>query len=104
MRIGISQTFTAVAECRYFTGMPSPSLPAVRFRLAELLSAHKPEPMTQAELSRRSGINPVTINRIVNNRTRQVSLATLQRLAAALDCEPGDLLEGAAPAKGGRRR
>ena len=66
--------------------------PDTRFRLGELLAARKPEPLTQAELVRLSGVSAVTVNRIVLNRTAQVSLATLGKLAMALGVEPGDLI------------
>jgi DNA-binding Xre family transcriptional regulator len=60
-----------------------------RFRLAELLTRLG---VSQAELSRRSGLSLRTVNRIYLNQTGQVSLATLDAIAAALDVEPGDLI------------
>ena len=72
------------------------------FRLGELLEKHAPESMTQSELSRRSGVSLTTINRMVANKTRQVSLGTLEKLSAVLGCEPGALIERE-PAKGRRR-
>ena len=39
----------------------------------------------------------VTINAIANNRTKQVSLETLDKLCAALDVEPGAILAREAP-------
>jgi DNA-binding Xre family transcriptional regulator len=65
---------------------------ATRFRLAELLEAAGPA-MNQSELARRSGVSIVTINSMANNRTKQVSLSTLDALSEALGVEPGDLLE-----------
>jgi DNA-binding Xre family transcriptional regulator len=65
---------------------------STRFRLAELLEAAGPS-MNQSELSRRSGVSIVTINAMANNRTKQVSLATLDALSEALGVEPGELLE-----------
>lgn len=62
-----------------------------RFRLAEAIAAHDP-PMSQAELARRSGVSLVTVNRMANNVTAQVSLGTLGRLAVALGIAPGDLI------------
>ncbi len=61
-----------------------------RFRVKELLEAAG---MNQSELARQSGVSLVTINAIANNRTEQVKLETLDRLAEALGVEPGDLLE-----------
>ena len=72
---------------------------AVRFRLHELLEEHG---LSQSELARRSGISFVTVNGIANNKTKQVSLATLDALCGALDVEPGELLERDAPKRRGR--
>jgi putative transcriptional regulator len=68
---------------------------AVRFRLHELLRQRREagEEISQSELSRRSGVSMTTINAMANNKTAQVSLATLDALCEALDVEPGDLLE-----------
>jgi DNA-binding Xre family transcriptional regulator len=49
--------------------------------------------MSQSELSRRSGVSYVTINRMCNNLTEGVSLRTLDALARELGVEPGDLIE-----------
>jgi DNA-binding Xre family transcriptional regulator len=62
---------------------------ATRFRLAELLEAAN---MTQTDLHRRSGIGYSTINGMVLNKARQVSLNTLDALSEALGCAPGDLV------------
>lgn len=64
---------------------------AARFRLQELLDGASP-PMSQSELARRSGVSQVTVNAIANNRTRQVQLETLDKIAAALGVNPGDLI------------
>lgn len=64
----------------------------VRFRLGELLRAHQPL-ISQAQLSRQSGISLTTINAMVNNKTTRVDLATLGALARVLGCHPGDLVE-----------
>ena len=61
-----------------------------RFRLAELLEERG---VSQSELARSSGVSFQTINAIANNRTTRVDLATLDAIAKALRCEPGDLLE-----------
>ena len=65
-----------------------------RFRLDEILEQHKPEPMSQSELSRRSGVSFTTINRMCANKTSQVSLKTLDSLAGVLECQPGDIIVG----------
>jgi transcriptional regulator with XRE-family HTH domain len=56
--------------------------------------------MTQAALAKASGVSLPTISRLCRNETAQVSLATLDRLAAALGVEPGELI---AREKKGRR-
>ena len=61
-----------------------------RFRLKQLLDDAG---MNQSELERLSGVSYVTINRMVGNKTAQVSLKTLDALSKALGREPGDLLE-----------
>lgn len=48
--------------------------------------------MTQTELANSSGVSLTTINAMMHNKTRQVSLDTLDKLARALDVAPGDLL------------
>lgn len=63
-----------------------------RFRLDAVL-AGMAEPMSQSELSRRSGVSMTTINAMALNKTKQVSLATLDAISAALGVAPGDLLE-----------
>lgn len=59
------------------------------FRLAEAIKAAE---TTQLGLAADSGVSFATINRMCRNRTRQVSLETLDRLATALGVEPGDLV------------
>ena len=59
-----------------------------------LLELEKPGPMTQAELASRSRVSPTIINRMVKNHARQVSLATLGKLAGVLGCEQGETIAG----------
>lgn len=77
---------------RIFGRMGAIAVVPVQFRLKELLKKQKPA-MSQSELSRRSGVSMTTINAMVLNKTRQVSLDTLDKIADALDVEPGELLE-----------
>lgn len=68
----------------------------VRFRLDEVLEERKESPkesLSQSELSRRSGVSLTTINAIMLNKTRQVSLDTLDKLCQVLEIAPGELLE-----------
>jgi DNA-binding Xre family transcriptional regulator len=74
---------------------------AARFRLQEILDAQDP-PISQSELARRSGVSLVTINAIANNRTKQVQLETLDKLALALGLQPGELLERESKRRGKR--
>jgi putative transcriptional regulator len=62
----------------------------VRFRLEEVLADRE---MSQTELARLSGVGLVTVNAMRQNRTKQVSLATLDKLCGVLKCEPGEFLE-----------
>jgi DNA-binding Xre family transcriptional regulator len=59
------------------------------FRLAEILARLN---VSQAELARTSGVAIRTISRLSRNETGQVSLATLDAIAAALKVEPGELI------------
>lgn len=70
--------------------MPEVQELSARFRLKEQLEEIG---MTQSDLARRSGVSFVTINRMVANKTAQVSLKTLDALSKVLKCEPGRLLE-----------
>lgn len=72
-----------------------------RFRLQEVIDEHDP-PISQRELSARSGVSPTTINRMCRNLTAQVSLATLDALSDVLGVEPGDLLEREGKRRGKR--
>ena len=63
-----------------------------RFRLREVLEARK-APISQSELSRRTGVSLTTINAMVLNKTARVDLATLDSIARELGIRPGDLIE-----------
>ena len=47
---------------------------------------------TQAELARRAGIRRATVNRIENARVKAIDLDVLEKLAKALDVDPGYLI------------
>ena len=70
------------------------------FRVAEELG----EQMSQSELARRADVHFVTVNRLCTNTSTRVDLATLDKLSTILGCEPGDLIERAAPKKKRRKR
>lgn len=61
-----------------------------RFRLSRLLIRAG---ISQGQLSRTSGVSLSTVNRLATNSTTRVDLHTLDRLSAALGCEPGDLIK-----------
>ena len=83
----------------------SPSM-AAQFRLATLLEEAG---LSQRELAARSGVSPTAINRMCLNLQGQVSLRTLDVLAATLTAamgkkvKPGDLIEEV-PERGKRGR
>lgn len=62
----------------------------LRFRLQQAIDNKL---TSQSELSRVSGVSFATINRMCGNKTAQVSLETLDRLATALGIDPGKLIE-----------
>ena len=66
------------------------TLEMARFCVGELLRARG---MSQSDLARASGVSLFTVNAIANNRTVQVKLDTLEKLARVLGVEPGDLIE-----------
>ncbi|MEE1076503.1 MAG: helix-turn-helix transcriptional regulator [Acutalibacteraceae bacterium] len=49
--------------------------------------------MTQAELSRRTGIRPMTINDWYHDITDKISLEHLDRICEVLECSVTDLIE-----------
>jgi putative transcriptional regulator len=72
----------------------------VRFRLQELIDDRQ---TSQSELARQSGVAFSTISKMCRNVSAQVSLATLDALSTALECEPGDLLERERAARSRRK-
>ena len=49
-------------------------------------------PLTVRELSERSGVSHTTIT-LLENRRRTANPSTVRKLAAALDVEPGELMD-----------
>ncbi len=61
--------------------------------LAERLrSLRKAQKLTQSELGRRAGIHPVTICEWEKGNTSGIKLQSVQKLAAALQVTPNELL------------
>ena len=49
--------------------------------------------MSVTELSERVGITLANMSVLKNGRARAIKISTLLKLCAALDCQPGDLME-----------
>lgn len=49
--------------------------------------------MSVTELSDRVGITLANLSILKNGKAKAVRLSTLERICAALDCQPGDILE-----------
>ena len=60
------------------------------FHLDVMLAKRK---MSLTELSERVGITLANLSILKTGKARAVRMETLDRLCAALDCQPGDLLE-----------
>lgn len=62
----------------------------IKIHLSELLGKQK---MSQAELARRTGIRPNTVNELYWELVDRISLDHLEKICIALECEVSDLLE-----------
>lgn len=60
------------------------------FNIDVMLAKRK---MSVTELANRVGITIANISVLKNGKARALKISTLARLCAALDCQPGDLLE-----------
>ena len=60
------------------------------FHIDVMLAKRK---MSLTELSERVGITLANLSILTTGKARAVRMETLDRLCAALDCQPGDLLE-----------
>lgn len=60
------------------------------FHIDVMLAKRK---MSLTELSERVGITLANLSILKTGKARAVRLETLDRLCAALDCQPGDLIE-----------
>ncbi len=49
--------------------------------------------MSVTELSNRVGITMANISVLKNGRAKAIRVETLDRICAALECQPGDILE-----------
>lgn len=62
----------------------------IKIHLSELLGKQK---MSQAELARRTGIRPNTVNELYWELVDRISLDHLEKICIVLECEVSDLLE-----------
>lgn len=62
----------------------------IRINLSEILGRYR---ITQAELIRRTGIRPGTINKMYHERIHRLEMEHLDKICKVLNCQPGDLLE-----------
>ena len=60
------------------------------FNLDVMLARRK---MSLTELSERVGITLANLSILKNGRAKAVRVETLNKLCAALDCQPGDILQ-----------
>ena len=63
---------------------------AVAVRLDDLLHARR---MTLTELADRVGITLANLSILKTGKAKAIRFSTLEAICAALDCQPGDLLE-----------
>ena len=49
--------------------------------------------MSSGELSEKVGISPANISTLKTGKAKAIRFSTLDALCAALDCQPGDILE-----------
>ena len=60
------------------------------FNIDVMLAKRK---MSVTELSERVGITIANISILKNGKAKALKISTLTKLCAALDCQPGDILE-----------
>ena len=60
------------------------------FNIDVMLAKRK---MSVTELAERVGITIANISILKNGKAKAIKISTLAKLCAALDCQPGDLLE-----------
>ncbi|MBR5095391.1 MAG: helix-turn-helix transcriptional regulator [Oscillospiraceae bacterium] len=60
------------------------------FNIDVMLARRK---MSVTELAERVGITLANMSVLKNGKARAIKISTLKKLCAALDCQPGDLLE-----------
>ena len=63
---------------------------AITVKLDDLLHARR---MTLSELAERVGITLANLSILQTGKARAIRFSTLDAICAALDCQPGDILE-----------
>lgn len=66
----------------------------ITIRLRELAEAKQ---MNKSQVQRRTGLTLGVVRRYWNSDTTSVDLRAIDKLCDLLDCQPGDLLQRAAP-------
>ena len=61
----------------------------IRIRLSALLGEQR---ITQAELARKTGIRPATINELYHELSERINLEHIDRICEVLECDISDLL------------
>ena len=69
--------------------MNATSMTPIQLRVRELREARG---WSQAELARRADVRPATLSNIETEQTKGIDFETLEKLAAALGCDPGYLI------------
>lgn len=62
----------------------------INIKLAELMGRHK---LTRKALAEKTGIRPNTISDLWKGSSKRLDISNLNSICAALNCQPGDLLE-----------
>ena len=63
---------------------------SIRVDLDVMLARRK---MSMTELSNRVGVTMANLSILKNGKAKAVRFSTLEAICAALDCQPGDILE-----------
>ncbi|WP_211289831.1 hypothetical protein SPSIL_058270 [Sporomusa silvacetica DSM 10669] len=62
----------------------------IHFKIAELMGRHR---LTKKALADITGIRPNTISALWYGSAKRLEIEHIDKLCAALNCQPGDLLE-----------
>ena len=62
----------------------------IKFNVKVMLAIRE---MTQKDLAEKTGIRPPTISAICTNTIKHLPVDALNKICAALDCQPADLME-----------